>query len=52
MNLVIDYLGKHLRDNSLGMGCMLSVDFPFNKNKTTGVQELHFKGYAILEVVL
>ena len=40
----------YLKDYGLKKGYMLS--FNFNKNKTPGVQELHFKEYTIIEAVV
>ena len=40
----------YLKDYGLKKGYMLS--FNFNKSKTPGVQELHFKGYTIVEAVV
>ncbi|MBQ9063265.1 MAG: AAA-like domain-containing protein [Eubacterium sp.] len=40
----------YLKDYGLKKGYMLS--FNFNKNKTPGVQELHFKEYTIVEAVV
>ncbi|MDO5138497.1 MAG: 9-O-acetyl-N-acetylneuraminate esterase, partial [Oscillospiraceae bacterium] len=40
----------YLKDYGLKKGYMLS--FSFNKNKTPGVQELHFKDYTIVEAVV
>lgn len=40
----------YLKDYGLKKGYMLS--FNFNKNKTTGVEELHFRDYTIVEAVV
>ena len=41
---------RYLKDYGLKKGYMLS--FNFNKNKMSGVQELHFKEYTIVEAVV
>ena len=40
----------YLKDYGLKKGYMIS--FNFNKHKHTGVQELHFKEYTIVEAVV